>query len=112
MNFPSRHFFFRELSRYGRESYFPEKKDYNPNVNIEYVDDTGRLLNTKEVHKHCVNLKHFFFYPLAWMCAVTTMVIHSFIHSFFPSFIHSFIQRISGKGASIALLVLSECGGA
>ena len=40
---------FRELSRYGRDSAFPEKKDYIPNVNIEYVDESGRLMNTKEV---------------------------------------------------------------
>ena len=39
----------RELSRYDRDSAFPEKKEYRPNVRIEYVDDDGRLLNTKEV---------------------------------------------------------------
>ena len=39
----------RELSRYDRESAFPEKREYRPNVKIEYVDDDGRLLSTKEV---------------------------------------------------------------
>lgn len=28
---------------------FPEKKSYNPHVNIEYVDDKGRDLTPKEV---------------------------------------------------------------
>ena len=28
---------------------FPEKKSYNPHVNIEYVDDKGRELTPKEV---------------------------------------------------------------
>ena len=32
---------------------FPEKKSYNPHVNIEYVDDNGRDLTPKEVKK-CV----------------------------------------------------------
>ena len=41
--------FSRELSRFGRESSFVEKKGYTPDVHIEYVDDHGRLLNTKEV---------------------------------------------------------------
>ena len=39
----------RELSRYDRESAFPEKREYRPNVKIEYVDDDGRILSTKEV---------------------------------------------------------------
>ena len=30
---------------------FVEKKDYVPEVNIEYVDDHGRLLTAKEVLK-------------------------------------------------------------
>ena len=30
---------------------FAEKKDYVPEVNIEYVDDHGRLLTAKEVFK-------------------------------------------------------------
>ena len=41
--------FCRELSRYDRDSAFPEKKEYRPNVRIEYVDDDGRQLTTKEV---------------------------------------------------------------
>ena len=39
----------RELSRYDRDASFPEKKGYKPVVKIEYVDDSGRLLNSKEV---------------------------------------------------------------
>lgn len=39
----------RELSKYVRDASFPEKKNYDPKVKIEYVDDSGRLLNTKEV---------------------------------------------------------------
>ena len=42
----------RELSRYDRESAFPEKREYRPNVKIEYVDEDGRLLSTKEVRVH------------------------------------------------------------
>ena len=41
----------RELSRFDRDSSFPEKKGYVPNVNIEYVDDHGRVLNTKEAFR-------------------------------------------------------------
>ena len=43
----------RDLSRYDRDASFPEKKGYKPNVKIEYVDDSGRLLNTKEVNDNC-----------------------------------------------------------
>jgi hypothetical protein len=39
----------RELSRYERDQSFPEKKGYTPDVKLEYVDDKGRLLSTKEV---------------------------------------------------------------
>ena len=28
---------------------FPEKKSYNPHINIEYIDDKGRELTPKEV---------------------------------------------------------------
>lgn len=36
---------------HGRDMAFVEKKDYVPEVNIEYVDDHGRLLTAKEVLK-------------------------------------------------------------
>lgn len=39
---------FRDLS-HSRSMSFPEKKSYNPHVNIEYVDDKGRELTPKEV---------------------------------------------------------------
>ena len=32
-----------------RDMAFPEKKNYTPEVNIEYVDNLGRLLPPKEV---------------------------------------------------------------
>lgn len=38
----------RDLS-HSRSASFPEKKDYNPLINIEYVDDKGRALTPKEV---------------------------------------------------------------
>ncbi len=41
----------RELSRFDRDSSFTEKKGYTPNVKIEYVDDSGRVLNTKEAFR-------------------------------------------------------------
>ena len=41
----------RELSRYERDQSFPEKKGYTPDVKLEYVDEKGRLLSTKEVHE-------------------------------------------------------------
>ena len=31
---------------------FAEKKDYRPDVKVEYVDDFGRMLDPKEVHFH------------------------------------------------------------
>ena len=34
---------------HGREIPFAEKSDYTPDVNIEYVDNMGRLLTPKEV---------------------------------------------------------------
>ncbi len=49
---------FRELSRFGRESAFPEKKSYVPNVRIEYVDDSGRVLNTKEAFRYMSHKFH------------------------------------------------------
>jgi U4/U6.U5 tri-snRNP-associated protein 1 len=39
----------RDLS-HSRSMSFPEKKSYNPHVNIEYVDDKGRELTQKEVN--------------------------------------------------------------
>ena len=48
----------RELSRYDRESTFPEKREYRPNVKIEYVDDDGRVLSTKEVRVHTCTDEH------------------------------------------------------
>ena len=45
---------YRELSRYDREPSFPEKKGYVPDVKLEYVDDKGHLLTTKEVLLICV----------------------------------------------------------
>lgn len=39
----------RELSRYERDQSFPEKKGYTPDIKLEYVDEKGRLLTTKEV---------------------------------------------------------------
>ena len=41
-------YFCRELS-HSRSMSFPEKKSYNPHINIEYVDDNGRELTQKEV---------------------------------------------------------------
>lgn len=42
----------RELSRFDRDQSFPEKKGYNPDVKLEYVDEKGRLLSTKEVRTY------------------------------------------------------------
>ena len=39
---------YRDLS-HSRSITFPEKKSYNPHINIEYVDDKGRELTPKEV---------------------------------------------------------------
>lgn len=44
---------YRELSRYDRDQSFPEKKGYNPDVKLEYVDEKGRVLTTKEVTHLC-----------------------------------------------------------
>ena len=38
----------RDLS-HARSMSFPEKKSYNPHINIEYIDDKGRELTPKEV---------------------------------------------------------------
>lgn len=44
---------------YGSSSQsFQEKKDYVPNVKLEYVDDDGRKLNTKEAFRHLSHKFH------------------------------------------------------
>lgn len=48
----------RELSRYERDQSFPEKKGYTPHVKLEYVDDKGHLLSTKEVKHASSDLTH------------------------------------------------------
>ena len=39
----------RDRETYRSSSTFVEKKDYHPNVKVEYVDDFGRMLDPKEV---------------------------------------------------------------
>ena len=46
----------REFSRFTSD--FPEKKGYVPNVTIEYVDDHGRILNTKEAFRYMSHKFH------------------------------------------------------
>ena len=39
----------RDVGRHRELQPFNEKREYSPNVSIEYVDDAGRLLSSKEV---------------------------------------------------------------
>jgi U4/U6.U5 tri-snRNP-associated protein 1 len=47
----------RDLS-HSRSMSFPEKKSYNPHVNIEYVDDKGRELTQKEAFRYMSHKFH------------------------------------------------------
>ena len=47
----------RDLS-HSRTMTFPEKKAYNPHVNIEYVDDKGRSLTPKEAFRYMSHKFH------------------------------------------------------
>ena len=42
----------RERDSYRSVTTFAEKKDYRPDVKVEYVDDFGRILDPKEVDLH------------------------------------------------------------
>ena len=45
--------------RYGGSSQpFQEKKEYKPNVKLEYIDDDGRMLNQKEAFRHLSHKFH------------------------------------------------------
>ncbi|XP_019850472.1 PREDICTED: U4/U6.U5 tri-snRNP-associated protein 1-like [Amphimedon queenslandica] len=48
----------RDKDTHGRDMAFVEKKDYVPEVNIEYVDDHGRLLTAKEAFRHMSHKFH------------------------------------------------------
>merc|ERR1719447_322652 len=41
----------RDRGSYGPTSSFTEKKDYKPTVNLEYIDDNGRAMNSKEAFR-------------------------------------------------------------
>jgi len=43
----------RDRDSYRPTSSFAEKKDYHPDVKVEYVDDFGRMLDPKEVCISC-----------------------------------------------------------
>jgi len=45
----------RERDSYRSVTTFAEKKDYRPDVKVEYVDDFGRMLDPKEVYFHTHN---------------------------------------------------------
>ena len=47
----------RERDSYRSVTTFAEKKDYRPDVKVEYVDDFGRMLDPKEVHFHTVHTR-------------------------------------------------------
>ena len=42
----------------GTSQNFQEKKDYKPNVKLEYIDDSGRKLNQKEAFRHLSHKFH------------------------------------------------------
>lgn len=41
----------RERYNFGPTTEFKEKEHYRPDVNLEYVDDTGRRMNEKEAFR-------------------------------------------------------------
>ncbi len=45
----------RGRERYGGSTQpFQEKEGWKPNVKLEYIDDSGRLLNSKEAFRYTV----------------------------------------------------------
>jgi len=48
----------RERDSYRSVTTFAEKKDYRPDVKVEYVDDFGRMLDPKEVETHVCKHTH------------------------------------------------------
>eukprot|EP00096_Caligus_rogercresseyi_P006879 TRINITY_DN2385_c0_g1_i1.p1 TRINITY_DN2385_c0_g1~~TRINITY_DN2385_c0_g1_i1.p1 ORF type:complete len:865 (+),score=360.53 TRINITY_DN2385_c0_g1_i1:3-2597(+) len=50
----------RHQDRYGSGPTvsFQEKKDYNPRINLEYIDDSGRKLNSKEAFRYLSHRFH------------------------------------------------------
>lgn len=42
----------------GSVSEFKDKANYNPNVKLEYIDDSGRLLNEKEAFRYLSHKFH------------------------------------------------------
>ena len=41
----------RDRGSYGPTSSFSEKKGYKPTVNLEYIDDDGRAMSSKEAFR-------------------------------------------------------------
>ena len=41
----------RDRGSYGPTSSFSEKKGYKPTVNLEYIDDNGRAMSSKEAFR-------------------------------------------------------------
>ena len=41
----------RDRGSYGPTSSFSEKKNYKPTVNLEYIDDNGRAMSSKEAFR-------------------------------------------------------------
>ena len=52
---------------HGREMAFAEKSGYKPAVNIEYVDNMGRLLTPKEVSCTC---RHTWVHVALYCCSL------------------------------------------
>ncbi len=48
----------RERYSGGPSQPFSEKSGYNPNVKLEYIDDSGRLLNQKEAFRYLSHKFH------------------------------------------------------
>ena len=67
----------RERDSYRSVTTFAEKKDYRPDVKVEYVDDFGRMLDPKEVHFNTVRTR----------MHVHTPHIHVTIHTFYCTLI-------------------------